>query len=92
MSDSGKNSRESILEKTILELIAKDLGISPDEVTLEFIHRWREENLYPHAQTELNTKYGGYNRPRKRRILSHVELQEDRETAAKFLESLLKKS
>jgi hypothetical protein len=92
MRDLENNYRESILEKTILDLIAKDLGISPEEVTLESIHRWREENLYPHGQTDLNTKYGGYNSRGRRRILSHVELQEQQEKAKEFLEWLRKKS
>jgi len=92
MDDLKSGSQESTLEKTILELIARDLGIRPDEVTLEFIHQWRNEHLYPHAQVDLNIKYGGYNNPGRQRILSHVELKEHQESAEDFLESWRKKS
>jgi hypothetical protein len=49
------------LEKELTERIAKDLGISPDEVTNEFILEWRDKHLYPHLKVSLNSKYGGYN-------------------------------
>ena len=50
----------SILEKKLTELIARDFGISPEEVTPAYIHKWREEKIYPHANYEFNGKYGGY--------------------------------
>ena len=50
----------SILERKLTELIARDFGISPDEVTPAYIHEWREKNIYPHPNYDFNGKYGGY--------------------------------
>lgn len=50
----------SILERKLTELIARDFGISPDEVTPEYIHHWREANIYPAPNFDFNGKYGGY--------------------------------
>ena len=50
----------SILEEKLTKLIARDFGISPEEVTPEYIHNWREKNIYPKARYEFDGKYGGY--------------------------------
>jgi hypothetical protein len=91
MSDSAPVAEESGFSRIIEELIAKDLGIDPSEVTQEFIHRWRQEFLYPNAQHGLNTKYGSYNGSRNR-ILSGSEVQTLRESAERFLRSFSKES
>ena len=50
----------SILEKKLTELIAKEFGISQEEVTPEYIHHWREKYIYPAPNFDFNGKYGGY--------------------------------
>jgi hypothetical protein len=55
-----KGQAMSILDHKLTELIARDLNISPEEVTLESIHKWREEKLYPKAIYDFDGKYGGY--------------------------------
>ena len=50
----------SILEKKLTELIARDFGVSPEEVTPAFIHEWREKKIYPAPNYDFNGKYGGY--------------------------------
>lgn len=85
MSDSTPILKTSPLERKIEELIARDLGIAPNEVTAEFIQRWREEHLYTNAQHGLNAKYGGYN-SRSGRILSVTEIEAVKERAERFMQ------
>lgn len=89
MSESVPVAEDPGFSRIIEELIAKDLGIDPSEVTQEFIHRWRQEFLYPNAQHGLNTKYGSYNGSMNR-ILSDSEVQKMRESAERFLQSFSK--
>ena len=49
----------SVLERKLVELIAEDLGVAPEQVTAEFIHEQREK-LSPRIRLVLDTKYGGY--------------------------------
>ena len=37
----------SVLNKLITELISSRMGIEPEQVTMEYIHGWREQELYP---------------------------------------------
>ena len=73
----------SVLEKKLTELIAKDLGITPEQITTEFIHAWREEYLYPKATYNFTSRYGGYNSG-ARKALSGLQLREHRELAESF--------
>lgn len=50
----------SILQEKLVKLVAKEFGISPDEVTPEYIHRWRESSVYPAANFDFNGYCGGY--------------------------------
>lgn len=79
----------SVLEKKLTELIAKDLGVAPEQITTEFIHAWREEYLYPKATYNFTSRYGGYNSS-ARRALSGSQLQERREIAESFWEQFSK--
>ena len=74
---------ESVLDKVVTEMIARDLGIKPEEVTPEFIHAWRENYLYPKAPVVLTTRYGGYNGA-GRRVLSGIEVRSNQERADAF--------
>ena len=48
------------LNRLITELISTQIGISPEKVTTEFIHIWRERELYPTAPIEMYVNgYGG---------------------------------
>ena len=78
------HEKESILDKVISEMIARDLGIKPEEVTPEFIHKWREEKLYPKAPVNLTTRYGGYNGG-GRRVLSGAEVSSNQAKAEAFM-------
>jgi len=81
---------ESILERVVSDLLARDLSrksgkrIEPEEITPEFIQRWREEHLYPGAPVKITTKYGGYN-GKGLRVLTGNEIASQRERATKFL-------
>lgn len=57
---------ESTLEMVITERIAKDLGIRPEEITPQFIHEWREKNLYRKAPVNITNRIGGFNAHGKR--------------------------
>lgn len=74
----------SRLERLIVEKIARDLNVKPEEVTPEFIMKWRKEHLYPNAKVDFTTLYGGYNRG-GRRVLTGEEVQSNKEEAEKFL-------
>ena len=78
-------STEPILERVLTDLIAKELGVRPAEITSEFIQTWREQKLYNHAQYGENSKYGGYNIPRRLRIVSNEELAKRAERVETFL-------
>lgn len=80
---------DSVLEKVLTEMIARDLGINPEDVTPEFIHKWREEHLYPKALVNLTTRYGGYNSG-GRRALTGAEVQSNKEKAEAFLSQFSK--
>lgn len=74
---------ESRLDQVVTQLIARDLDVKPEEITPEFIQRWRDENLYPVANVDLTTLYGGYNGV-GRRVLTRAEIVSNREQAEKF--------
>jgi|HubBroStandDraft_4_1064222.scaffolds.fasta_scaffold1100720_2 hypothetical protein len=50
---------EESLENTLTRLIADDLSLSRAEVTVEYIHRFRERNIYPTMVVDFTNKYGG---------------------------------
>jgi hypothetical protein len=75
---------KSILEEKLTELIAQALGVSPDDITPEFIHKWREEHIYPNARYDFSSRYGGYNSAR-RIVLSRAEIESHRKQAEAFL-------
>lgn len=79
-----KGATMSPLENRLDELIARFLGVSPEEVTTEFIHGWREKHIYPRAKYDFSTHYGGYAPPNKI-VFSPVELEEMANRADKFL-------
>jgi hypothetical protein len=74
----------SELEKTLDTLLAKELGISPAEVSCETIHNWREEHLYPNVSYNTETRYGGYLTHTKK-IISCREREVIRERVDEFL-------
>lgn len=74
---------ESLLERVITELIARDLKIKPEQITPEFIHKWRMEHLYPKALVDLTTTHGGYN-GEGRRVLTGEEVESSRKKAEAF--------
>jgi hypothetical protein len=76
----------SRLERLMIEKIARDLKVKPEEVTPEFITKWREEHLYPVANVDFTTLYGGYNRG-GRRVLTGEKVKSNQEEAEKFLNS-----
>jgi hypothetical protein len=80
----SEQQMESLLEKVITQMIAKDLHILPEEVTPEFMHQWREEHLYPKTKVELRSLYGGYN-PGRRRVLTRAEINSFKKKAEAFL-------
>lgn len=51
----------STLDKDLTDRIARDLNISPEEVTPEFMLKWREEHLYPKLKISVASGLGGHN-------------------------------
>lgn len=74
----------SELEKTLDNLLAKELGISPAEVSCETIHKWREEHLYPAVKYNSQSRYGGYLTQTKK-IISPIEREIIRKRVDEFL-------
>jgi hypothetical protein len=62
----------STLEKELDELIAREENVSPEDVTLEFIRKKRDEEVYPKAPVNLTMPHGGFV-ARARRFLTHLE-------------------
>jgi hypothetical protein len=52
-----RHMKEEDLDKTLTRLIANDLGVMQSEVTVEYIHKLREEN--PTTAVDFTNKYGG---------------------------------
>lgn len=73
-----------MLERKLTELIARDFNISPEEVTPEFIHHWREKNIYPAPNYDFDGKYGGYHYAGLE-ILTPEEIQTIIRTSEDFL-------
>ena len=46
-------------EISLEEAVAQILGLSPGKVTPADIQRYREEHIYPNADWDLRTQYGG---------------------------------
>jgi hypothetical protein len=77
MTTDQDSSRErwasETLEQYLTRLIAMDEGVSPEEVTLEFIRKKREERIYPNERYSICTDYGGY-RSGNLEVLTREEL------------------
>jgi len=72
----NEQEAESVLEHLFDDLIAKRLGVEPDEITPKFINDWRDEHLYLTADANVSTKYGGYVGTHKRVLtLGQIRLQ-----------------
>jgi hypothetical protein len=54
------SSRAHALEELQARLIADVLGISANEVTIEFIDHLLETKIYPRARFNRGSAYGGY--------------------------------
>ena len=75
----------SILDKDLTDRIARDLSISPDEVTTEYIIEWREKHLYPKLKVSLSGRgLGGHNTV-ARRYKTTEEIEAEREEVAEIL-------
>lgn len=72
------------LEHKLDVLIAKELGVTPEEVTTEFIHNWRVEHIYPCAKYDFTSHYGGYTSPGKI-LLNSTEIEEMTKRVDEFL-------
>ena len=77
------------LGKDLTERIARDLGISPEEVTTEYIHEWREKHLYPKLKVSFGVGGLGGHVPITRRVKTTEEIEAEREEAAEILRELV---
>ena len=59
MNTDNENQSESLDEK-LTRLICEHEGISPDELTIDYIHKQREKRFYPNTRYDLDSIYGGY--------------------------------
>jgi len=72
------------LQETLKELIARDLAVSPEDVTPNFVREWLEKQETGDAELEFRSYYGGYHGSHLRR-LTHDEIKENRHKAQEFL-------
>jgi hypothetical protein len=85
MKESSPRSADRELDLLLRELIAAEHGISPEEVTLEFIERQREL-LYadPNFRFDHPGQHGGYNIDGLK-IRNMYETKDAKERATAFL-------
>lgn len=74
----------SSLQETLKQLIARDLGVSPEQVTPEFVRDWKEAHEASEPQLEFRSHYGGYHGSRLRRLTSE-QIECNRQRAEEFL-------
>lgn len=83
-----KQEALSALNKLITELISSRMGIKPEQVTMEYIHGWRERELYPQGRFEFGTTYrGGYGGV-GRKVLTADEVEAQSDKAKAFFRKL----
>jgi hypothetical protein len=78
----------STLEKKLDSLIAQQDHVQPEDVTLEHIRKWRDQNV--NAVYDFSTRYGGYNRGAGR-TLSPAQEAEIVRAAYRFLSQFRQK-
>jgi len=71
----------STLEKKLRSLIARDLGVSPDAVTPQFIHEQREK--MKNLTLVLDSKYGGH-RSDGLKVLTDKDIEANHKAAEAF--------
>ena len=74
----------SAIEKRLREMIAADAGISPDEVTVEYIEAQRTERFYAKGAFLKESIFGGYH-PERLQVLSLDEVAANHRQAETFL-------
>jgi hypothetical protein len=79
------------LEDKLDQLIAEELGISPEEVTLEFIQDYRRENEDPEERFDFSANTAGLNPPRQH-VFSRHEIEARRKHAENFLHQFSRRS
>ena len=75
----------SRLDETLKALIARDLGVTPTEITPEFIRKWRKSTGQAKKRLEFRSHYGGY-RGSSLRNLTSEEIESNRKRAEAFLD------
>ena len=81
-----EQSSEDLGEK-LKRLIAEHLQVSPSEVTPEFIHHFREQNMYREMKVDFSNRYGGFNPPAET-YLTEKEIDDLRGEIDQYLKSL----
>jgi hypothetical protein len=74
----------STLQETLKRLIGRDLGVSPDQITPEFVRDWRNAHVPDEPRLEFRSHYGGYRGSRLRR-LTPKQMESNRKRADEFL-------
>ena len=72
------------LQETLKQLIARDLGVSPEDVTPDFVRRWTEDRKAGEPDLEFRSHYGGYHGSHLRH-LTREQIQTNRDRAEEFL-------
>jgi hypothetical protein len=75
------------LEETLKAFIARDFRMSPQEVTPEFIRKWRRGKLYNKSRLEFRSYYGGY-RGSRLRNLSQEQIDSNRKRTVALFDQL----
>ena len=72
------------LQDTLKTLIARDLGVTPEKITPEFVREWRDSHTSNESCLEFRSHYGGYHGSRLRR-LTRKQIEVNRQRAEEFL-------
>lgn len=72
------------LDDTLKRLIARDLRIRPEEITTEFVRKWRKSKKPGELRLEFRSHYGGYRGSGLRR-LTPEEIEKNRKRTAELL-------
>ncbi len=79
----------SKLDKLLTDLIAKQDGVKPEEVTVKYIHDQRVKKLYRTARYTIGSNLGGYSTVGLT-VRSEAEIEESEARINDFLSSFIR--
>jgi hypothetical protein len=77
------------LDDFLVRRIAEEEGVSPDEITVEYIHEQRKKRYYPTTRYNIGSDYSGYIHTGLR-FLTGQEIEEIKKRADRFIKECTK--